>query len=94
MVGKKLQIVVSVWVFAGLLSFLPWTQAIAKTVEVFPNVFTIVHGEGIDSNTTFIITTEGVIVVDTRVTPAEAKKVMAEILKHTQLPILYTINSH
>ena len=94
MVRKKLQIVVSVWVFAGLLNILPWTQAVAKTVEVFPNVFTIVHGEGIDSNTTFIITTEGVIVVDTRVTPAEAKKVMAEIRKRTELPILYTINTH
>ena len=94
MVRKKLQIVVSVWIFAGLLNLFPWTQAIAKTLEVFPNVFTIVHGEGIDSNTTFIITTEGVIVVDTQATPAKAKKVMAEIRKHTQLPILYTINTH
>ena len=94
MFRKKLQIVVSVWVFAFLLNVLPGSQAVAKTVEVFPNVYTIVHGEGIDSNTTFIITTEGVIVVDTRVTPAEAQKVMAEIRKHTQLPILYTINTH
>jgi cyclase len=28
------------------------------------------------------------------VTPKEAKKVMAEIRKHTQLPLLYTINTH
>ncbi len=89
-----MQIVVSVWVLAGLLSVFPWTQAVAKTVEVFPNVFTIVHGEGIDSNTTFIITKDGVIVVDTRVSPAEAKKVMAEIRKRTDLPLLYTINTH
>ncbi len=94
MVRKKLQVVVSVWVVAGLLNLFPWTQAVAKTVEVFPNVFTIVHGEGSDSNSTFIITQEGVIVVDTRVSPAEANKVMAEIRKRTQLPILYTINTH
>jgi cyclase len=94
MVRKKLQFVVSVWMVAGLLNIFMGTQAIAKTVEVFPNVFTIVHGEGSDSNSTFIITKDGVIVVDTRVSPREAKKVMAEIRKRTQLPILYTINTH
>ncbi len=31
-----------------------------KTVEVLKNVYTIVDGEGVDSNTTIIITTEGV----------------------------------
>jgi len=94
MLRKKLQIVVSFWIFAGLMNIFEGAQAGAKTVEVFPNIFTIVHGEEIDSNTTFIITTEGVIVVDTRVTPKEARKVMAEIRKHTTLPILYTINTH
>ena len=94
MVRKKLQFRVSVWVVAVLLNVFAWSESIAKTVEVFPNVFTIVHGEGINSNTTFIITKEGVIVVDTRVTPGEARKVMAEIRKRTELPILYTINTH
>ena len=94
MVRKKFQFRVSVWVVAVLLSVFAWSESIAKTVEVFPNVFTIVHGEGINSNTTFIITKEGVIVVDTRVTPKEARKVMAEIRKRTELPILYTINTH
>ena len=94
MVRKKLQFRVSVWVVALLLNVFAWSESIAKTVEVFPNIFTIVHGEGINSNTTFIITKDGVIVVDTRVTPKEARKVMAEIRKRTELPILYTINTH
>jgi glyoxylase-like metal-dependent hydrolase (beta-lactamase superfamily II) len=65
-----------------------------KTIEVWKNLFTVVNGDGVDSNTTFLITKKGVIVVDTRVTPGEAKKVMAEIRKHTDLPILYAINTH
>ncbi len=65
-----------------------------KTVEVLKNVYTIVDGEGVDSNTTFIITTEGVIVIDTRPTPTEARKVLEEIRKLTDLPIVYTINTH
>jgi len=66
----------------------------SKTVEVWKNLFTVVNGDGIDSNTTFLITREGVVVVDTRVTPDEADKVLKEIRKQTDLPILYTINTH
>jgi cyclase len=94
MVVKNWKIVFFVWIVAGFLNVFPLSQAVAKTVEVLPNVFTIVHGEGSDSNTTFIITKEGVIVIDTRVSPVEAEKVMAEIRKRTDLPIVYTINTH
>ncbi|MDA0690853.1 MAG: MBL fold metallo-hydrolase [Nitrospinae bacterium] len=94
MVVKNWKIVLFVWIVAGFLNVLPLSKAAAKTVEVLPNIFTIVHGEGSDSNTTFIITKEGVIVIDTGVSPAEAEKVMAEITKRTDLPIVYTINTH
>ena len=66
----------------------------AKTVFIQKGIYAMVAGEGIDSNSTFIITSKGVIVVDTRPTPIEADKVMAEIRKHTDLPIIYTINTH
>jgi cyclase len=79
---------------AGLISAsVAWAEK-PKAVEVWKNLFTLTHGEGINSNTTFLITNEGVIVVDTRVTPTEAKKVKEEVRKQTQLPILYTINTH
>jgi len=94
MVVKNWKRVLFAWIVAGVLSGLSLSRADAKTVEVLPNVFTIVHGEGSDSNTTFIITREGVIVIDTRVSPLEAEKVMAEIRKRTDLPIVYTINTH
>ena len=63
-------VILSVFLFSGV----AWAEEKPKTVEVWKNVFTLTHGEGIDSNTTFIISNEGVIVVDTRVTPAEAKR--------------------
>ena len=65
-----------------------------KTIEVWKNLFTVTNGDTVDSNTTFLITSDGVVVVDTRVTPNEAKQVLAEIRKRTDLPILYTINTH
>ncbi|MDP6737360.1 MAG: MBL fold metallo-hydrolase, partial [Nitrospinaceae bacterium] len=81
----------------SLVLFLQGTSAFAgesKTIEVLKNVYTIINGDGVDSNTTFIITKEGVIVIDTRPTPVEARKVMQEIRKRTDLPIVYTINTH
>jgi cyclase len=81
-------------ILAGLFfSGVAWADE-PKTVEVWKNLFTLTHGKGIDSNTTFLISKEGVIVVDTRVTPAEAKKVKEAIREQTQLPILYAINTH
>ena len=65
-----------------------------KTVEVWKNLFTVVNGDGVDSNTTFLITRDGVVVVDTRVTPNEAEKLLVEIRKQTNLAIVYTINTH
>jgi glyoxylase-like metal-dependent hydrolase (beta-lactamase superfamily II) len=83
-------LIVSFLIFA-----LPLTSADeAKTIKVLENVYTITAGDGVDSNTTFIITKEGVIVIDTRPTPTEAKKVLVEIRKLTALPIVYTINTH
>ena len=65
-----------------------------KTVNVLKSVYTMIDTDGEDSNTTFIITTEGVIIIDTRPTPTEARKVLKEIRKLTDLPIVYTINTH
>lgn len=95
MAVKGLRGLVSVGLFISILAIGGVCSAEgSKTIEVWKNLFTIVNGDGIDSNTTFLITETGVIVVDTRVTPAEARKVMAEIRKRTDLPVLYTINTH
>ena len=85
----------TVLILSFLVFALPLTFADeAKTIKVLENVYTITAGDGVDSNTTFIITKEGVIVIDTRPTPTEARKVLAEIRKLTALPIVYTINTH
>ena len=82
-------------ILSCLIFALPLTFADeAKTIKVLENVYTITAGDGVDSNTTFIITKEGVIVIDTRPTPTEARKVLTEIRKLTALPIVYTINTH
>ena len=91
----KLGSLITALILSFLIFALPLTFADeAKTIKVLENVYTITAGDGVDSNTTFIITKEGVIVIDTRPTPTEARKVLAEIRKLTALPIVYTINTH
>lgn len=93
MVFKGLRWLIGVGLFISILAGICSAEGV-KTVEVWKNLFTVVNGDGVDSNTTFLITSEGVVVIDTRVTPDEASKVLAEIRKRTDLPILYTINTH
>ena len=87
--GSRLGLFISFLAMSGICS----AEGL-KTVEVWKNLFTVTNGDTVDSNTTFLITRDGVVVVDTRVTPNEAKQVLAEIRKRTDLPILYTINTH
>ena len=74
-------------------SHVVWAEE-SKTIEVWKNLFTFTHGKGANSNTTFLVTKEGVILIDTGVTPAEARKVKEAVSKQTQLPILYVINTN
>ncbi|MBC8284935.1 MAG: MBL fold metallo-hydrolase, partial [Nitrospinae bacterium] len=85
------------WMFVVLMAWLGSSAAWAdetRTVEVWKNLFTVTHGQRGDSNSTFLITNQGVVVVDTRGTPGEARKVKEAFQKQTQLPVLYTINTH
>lgn len=82
--------ILTLLVFSGFSTF----AGEVKTIQVLKNIYTIIDGDGVDSNTTIIITNEGVIVIDTRPTPMEARKVLENIRELTDLPIVYTINTH
>lgn len=64
-----------------------------RVMQVFDDMYTMVYRNWVDSNTTFLIAKDGVIVIDTRTAPAEAKEVLEEIRKHTDLPIKFSINT-
>ncbi len=92
--SSKFRIAVLALILVNFLGISLVSAQSSKTVFIQKGIYSIVGGEGVDSNSTFIITRKGVIVVDTRPTPMEADKVMAEIRKHTDLPIMFAINTH
>ena len=64
-----------------------------KTQRVFKNVFVSIADDDKSYNTTFIITSKGVIVIDPGGTPKHGKKVFEEIRKRTDLPIKVVVNT-
>jgi glyoxylase-like metal-dependent hydrolase (beta-lactamase superfamily II) len=74
-----------------------------KILEVKPNVFVWVSDDVLDldgdpqferaGTAGFIVTTEGVVVVNTTNTPFHAREVLYEIRHHSDLPVRYAIDT-
>ncbi len=65
-----------------------------QLTEVLPNIYCMMDPTGNGANTSFIITNEGVIVIDTRGSEKEAEEVLAAIQNETDQPVVYVINTH
>ena len=100
--------VVALWaVAAGLSVGLPAPRAMAqapadgavlekdipiKVTEVAPGLFYQYHHQ--ESNNLFLVTDEGVLVIDTRQHPKRAEELLATIRKYTDKPIKWVVNTH
>ena len=60
--------------------------------EVAPGLFFQYHHQ--ESNSAFLVTDEGVLVIDTRQHPKRAEELVATIRKHTDKPIRWVVNTH
>jgi glyoxylase-like metal-dependent hydrolase (beta-lactamase superfamily II) len=65
------------------------------TIEkVAEGVYAAIGKPGVFSNGAFIVTEDGVVVVDTHLRPSWARDLISEIKKTTPQPIRYVINTH
>jgi len=81
--------------FIALFTILPCESFAEQVVaEVDRNVFAITNGSIVNSNTTFIVSHEGVLVIDTRPNEDEAIKVIKAVRYVTSKPIKFVINTH
>lgn len=71
---------------------LPESAASERTKEVASGVFAIT-GLGF-TNCGFIVTEQGVVVVDTQLIPLMAREIIQEVKAVTDKPIIYAINTH
>src|SRR5918992_1262120 len=60
--------------------------------EVAPGLYFQYHHQ--ESNNAFLVTDEGVLVIDTRQHPKRAEELVATIRKYTDKPIRWVVNTH
>lgn len=63
-------------------------------VPVADGVYAAIGQNGVFGNGAFIVTTEGVVVVDTQARPSWARDLITEIRKITDKPVRYVVNTH
>src|SRR5215831_17188570 len=68
--------------------------ATASVQKISDNLYAYISQNDSSSNSTFLITTEGILVVDTGLNEQEGRKLLAEIRKISALPIRYIVNTH
>lgn len=64
-----------------------------KTVTVLPHIFTVMPKSVSETNASFIVTDQGVVVIDTRGSAEQGLKVLEEIRKKSNKPITHVINT-
>lgn len=79
-------------VFSGLLIFA--ASAFASVDKIGPDLYAYISENDGSANSTFLVSEQGILVVDTGVNAEEARKLLAEIRKVSAAPIRWIINTH
>src|SRR5258708_27120988 len=74
--------------------FLAPTFVNASVQKIAPDLYAYVSDNDASSNSTFLVTSQGILVVDTGVNAQEGRKLLAEIRRISTPPVLYIVNTH
>ncbi len=74
--------------------FLAAGNSAASVHKVGDNLYAYISENDASSNATFLITSDGILVVDTGVNAEEGGKLLAEIRKVSELPVRWIVNTH
>lgn len=70
------------------------TAASASTHKIGSDLYAYISENDSSANSTFLVTNEGILVVDTGLNEKEGRKLLAEIRKISSLPVRYIVNTH
>jgi cyclase len=68
--------------------------AAASVQKIGPDLYAYVSENDGSANSTFLVTPQGILVVDTGVNAQEGRKLLAEIRKVSAAPVRYIVNTH
>lgn len=66
----------------------------ASTHKIGNDLYAYISENDSSANSTFLVTDEGILVVDTGLNEQEGRKLLAEIRKISSLPVRYIVNTH
>jgi len=66
----------------------------AAVHKISDRLYAYISDNDSSSNSTFLVTSEGILVVDTGLNEQEGRKLLAEIRKISALPVRYIVNTH
>src|SRR5579863_7446505 len=68
--------------------------SVASTQKIGNDLYAYISENDQSANSTFLVTTAGVLVVDTGLNEQEGRKLLAEIRKISAAPVRYIVNTH
>jgi cyclase len=69
-------------------------SATPQVTAIGPDLYAYISDNDSSANSTFLVGSKGILIVDTGVDATEGGKLLREIRKVSQLPVLYVINTH
>lgn len=82
------------WPVLLLLLFSANALAAPQVTAIGPDLYAYISDNDSSANSTFLVGRQGILVVDTGFDAIEGDKLLQEIRKVSQLPVLYVINTH
>lgn len=82
-----------VGVVLALLAFSA-TNALASTQKIGPDLYAYISENDASANSTFLVSDQGILVVDTGLNAQEGQKLLAEIRKVSPAPVRWIVNTH
>ncbi|HET9285515.1 MAG TPA: MBL fold metallo-hydrolase [Candidatus Angelobacter sp.] len=79
---------------AGLVFVLCCVSAVASTQKIAPDLYAYISENDASSNSTFLVSDQGILVVDTGLNAEEGQKLLAEIRKISPAPVRWIVNTH
>lgn len=84
---------IGLWV-ALVLLFASIGWAAPQVSAIGPDLYAYISDNDASANSTFLVASKGIVIVDTGLNFTEGDKLLREIRKISSLPVLYVINTH
>jgi cyclase len=82
------------WFFVVVVLYFPALHAAASVHKIGPDLYAYISDNDASANSTFLVSDQGILVVDTGLNAEEGRKLLTEIRKFSQAQVRWIVNTH